>query len=273
MERDREVLSGRGARSNYATDENLAKRQSIFAYLDPQTSTPGAPIDRAPWRAGETVLDIGCGNGLWLAAAWREARWAVGLDLSEGMLSAARATVSPAVAVVRADAQVLPVAPRSFDGALAMHMLYHVADLGAALAEIVRVLRPGGWVLIATNRGVPTRSAELYHEAVETATGERFDYILPAFDFDGESAPRLLMPYFEMVDSAEHGAGFKVTDPGALLGPLDSVREPVEATIGRPVSWPDAFAYVTSKAAEEIRDTGGYRYEQRVFSFLCRTVA
>jgi ubiquinone/menaquinone biosynthesis C-methylase UbiE len=133
MERDREVLSGGGAQSNYATDENLAKRQSIFAYLDPQTTTPGAPIDRAPWRAGEAVLDIGCGNGLWLSVAWRGAGWAVGLDLSVGMLSAARATVSPAVPVVRADAQALPMATGTFDGALAMHMLYHVAHLGAAL--------------------------------------------------------------------------------------------------------------------------------------------
>jgi SAM-dependent methyltransferase len=154
-----------------------------------------------------------------------------------------------------------------------MQMLYHVADLGAALAEIVRVLRPGGWVLITTNSGTPTRSAELYRQAVEAATGEHFDRILPPFDFDGESAPRLLEPYFETIEPVEHVAGFKVTDAEALVGPLDSVREPVEATIGRSVSWPDAFAYVTSKAASEIRDTGAYRYEQHVWSFICRTSA
>lgn len=198
----------------------------MFAYLDPGTSTPGSPIDRAPWQVGQRILDIGCGNGLWLAAARRNTVQAVGLDLSGGMLGAARTTVSDAVPVVLGDAQALSFATGAFDGALAMHMLYHVTDLDAALTEMVRVMRPGGWALITTNSAVPTRVALLHHDAIEAATGERFDHILPPFTFDAESAPRLLAAFFETVAAAEHVAGFKVTTPEPLVTMLDSVRAP-----------------------------------------------
>ncbi|HZU72536.1 MAG TPA: class I SAM-dependent methyltransferase [Acidimicrobiales bacterium] len=262
-----EIVTGR---SNYATDDNLVKRQSIFSYLDPETSSGGSPIDRVEWSPEDSVADLGCGNGLWLAHARNQAGWVLGLDMSLGMLGAARRTVGSGVALAQGDVQSLPLRTASFDGLLVMHMLYHVPDLARALAEVSRVLRPAGWVLVTTNSGVPTRAADLYQRCVEEVIGVSVKNLLPPLPFDGENGAELLAPFFPRIEPAQHVAGFAVTDPAALLPPLESVVEPVEATIGRSPDWPAVHAEVLARATEEIRDRGAYRYEQRVVSFLCR---
>jgi ubiquinone/menaquinone biosynthesis C-methylase UbiE len=88
----------------------------------------------------ERVLDVGCGNGLYLAELRRRGIHAVGCDLSPGMLAAA----APHRELVNADVTALPFAPAACDVVLAPHMLYHVADRATAARELRRVLRPGG---------------------------------------------------------------------------------------------------------------------------------
>ena len=76
----------------YRTDANLAARQSIYAYQDPHIDLQGTVLDLAAPAAGETVCDVGCGNGMYLAELARRgfAGRVLGLDLSTGMLAAAR---------------------------------------------------------------------------------------------------------------------------------------------------------------------------------------
>ena len=101
-----------------------------------------------PGRA--RVLEIGCGPGLFWQknASRRPASWDVTLtDLSPGMLADARRALASPGATHRyatADARHLPWPDAQFDTVIANHMLYHVPDRPRALAEIRRVLRPGG---------------------------------------------------------------------------------------------------------------------------------
>jgi len=76
----------------YRTDSNLAARQSLYSYQHPHVDLQGGVIDRAAPAAGETVCDVGCGNGMYLAELSRRgyAGRVLGLDLSPGMLQAAR---------------------------------------------------------------------------------------------------------------------------------------------------------------------------------------
>jgi SAM-dependent methyltransferase len=136
----------------YGDDRNLAARQSIYAFQHPRLDLHGASIDLAELAGHESVLDVGCGNGWYLAELRRRGHRGLvcGADLSEGMLRNARPAAGDGPLLV-SDAQALPFTSESFDVALVMHMLYHVPDRGQALAEIRRVVRPGGVALVLTN--------------------------------------------------------------------------------------------------------------------------
>lgn len=114
-----------------------------------------------PLRAGEVVLDPGCGTG-WQAAGLRRAAPEVvvtGVDLSAGMLGRARA--AGAWPLLQADAARLPLADRSVDLVVSRGVLHHLPDMPAALAEWRRLLRPGGAVVIASE---PTPAVDRHAE-------------------------------------------------------------------------------------------------------------
>src|SRR6266481_8185883 len=113
----------------YRTQANLAARQSVYACQHPAINLAAAALDLAALSGAETVLDVGCGNGSYLAELVRRghARPLVGADLSAGMLIVARA-VAPAAWMIRADAAAVPLTDAATDLTLAPHMLYHVPD-------------------------------------------------------------------------------------------------------------------------------------------------
>ena len=92
-------------------------------------------------RAGETLLDVGCGTGWFTRAFAAGADRIVGVDLDADMLAFARSCASEREAYVRADAMRLPFADGSFDAAISVTALCFVVRWQDALAEIVRVCR------------------------------------------------------------------------------------------------------------------------------------
>jgi ubiquinone/menaquinone biosynthesis C-methylase UbiE len=96
------------------------------------------------YAAGKHVLEVGCGTGLLLERATRFAASARGIDLSPGMLAKARAR---GLDVAQASATELPLADASVDVAYSFKVLAHVPDIAIAMAEMARVVRPGGWVI------------------------------------------------------------------------------------------------------------------------------
>jgi SAM-dependent methyltransferase len=111
-----------------------------------------------PWPPGPRVLDAGCGNGMF----WAETRGKVPrklrltlTDLSPGMVAtAARAATKAGVAVLdarEADTQSLPFGDAAFDVVVANHTLFHLDDPAKGVAELARVLAPGGTLLASTN--------------------------------------------------------------------------------------------------------------------------
>jgi SAM-dependent methyltransferase len=101
----------------------------------------------ATWPAGR-VLDAACGTGRyseWLAAHGHEV---VGVDASPDMLAKARAKLPQARFEV-GDLAALPLPDASVDAALCALALVHLPDLRPALAELARVVRPGGRVVVS----------------------------------------------------------------------------------------------------------------------------
>lgn len=133
----------------YADETRLRRRASAYtgeaSPEDARVPAVAAIVEAAPDR----VLEVGCGWGElaeWIARETRAE--VVATDLSPRMVELAR---ERGVDARIADVQDLPFADGEFDVAVAAWMLYHVPDLDLAVAELARVLRPGGRLVAVTN--------------------------------------------------------------------------------------------------------------------------
>ncbi|MGH9110292.1 MAG: class I SAM-dependent methyltransferase [Acidimicrobiales bacterium] len=99
-----------------------------------------------------TVLDVATGpGGVALELARRSGARVVGADLTASMLDRARSVVGSAglagrVSLVRARGEALPFPDAAFDALTFTYLLRYVGDPAAVVAELVRVVRPGGWM-------------------------------------------------------------------------------------------------------------------------------
>lgn len=119
-------------------------------------------------RAGERVLDLGCGSGRHTFEAYRRGAHVVAFDRNRAdtaataamlaaMRGAGQAPSGASGAAVDGDALHLPFADAAFDRVVAAEVLEHVAADGAAMAELARVLRPGGTLAVTVPRWLPER--------------------------------------------------------------------------------------------------------------------
>lgn len=104
----------------------------------------------------ETVVDLGVGAGLMLPALLGKSRRIIAVDSSQNMLQMAREFVDKeeADSAERCDFRLgelehLPILDRTVDAAVALMVLHHIATPAAAIAEVYRVLKPGGIFVIA----------------------------------------------------------------------------------------------------------------------------
>jgi SAM-dependent methyltransferase len=120
--------------------------------------------------SGRRVLDAGCGAGPLTAALRDRGALVTGIDASAGMLELARRRPGPDVELRVADlAEPLPFADGAFDDVVASLVLHYLQDWGPTLAELHRVLRPGGRLIVSVDHPL---AVHLWHQAV----GEKKDY-------------------------------------------------------------------------------------------------
>jgi len=98
-------------------------------------------------RSGETVLDLGAGTGVSTQELARSGAYAVGADLSLGMLEAGHAR-RPDVPLLASDALALPFADGTFDAVTISLALRNIVDPDAALREMARVTASGGRLVV-----------------------------------------------------------------------------------------------------------------------------
>lgn len=114
-------------------------------------------------RQGDLVLDVAAGTGTSSRAFTASGARCVACDFSLGMLRAG-AKPSDLVRFVAGDALDLPFASAAFDVVTISFGLRNVADLDAALAEMLRVTKPGGRLVICEFSHLPARAVDLAYQ-------------------------------------------------------------------------------------------------------------
>jgi len=213
-------------RWEYASEERLATRnklqQELIEGVNPDDVIVAAAREAEPGR----LLDVGSGTGDLGARLVRELGSELELvcvDLSERMVRLCRERGLDARV---ADVQELPFDEGEFDCAVAAWVLYHVADRHRALAELARVLRPGGRLIAATMDHDYLRELwELLGVDSDIGVG-----------FSGETGEEQLRPHFDVVERREAN--------GALVFPTpESMRSYVAATMTRAHLAPDVPSF------------------------------
>jgi len=145
-----------------------AHARALFAPLGPSYDRVGAALSLGQdplWRrflvsrlpaGGGHVLDVATGTGLVAAELRRRGFRVTGLDQSPGMLAVARRRFGDRVELVEGSAEALPFPDGSFDHLTFTYLLRYVDDPRRTLAELARVVRPGGTVA-SLEFGVPAR--------------------------------------------------------------------------------------------------------------------
>jgi malonyl-CoA O-methyltransferase len=98
---------------------------------------------------GKFVVDVGCGTGRWMVLAQAAGATVAGLDLTAEMLAAAAAKPALQGKLACSDAQRLPVADRTADLTLCSFCISYVSDLPGVFAELGRITRPGGRIIVS----------------------------------------------------------------------------------------------------------------------------
>jgi len=181
---------------------------------------------------GARVLEAGCGTGLVLERLRAGARSAVGIDLSRGMLVQARRRGLP---VMQADLLRLPFPDGAFDLVCSFKVLAHVERIEGAVAELARVTRPGGHLVLEFyNRHSlrylikrlksPTRISE---RETDDAVFTRYDgledvrrYLPPGLEVVAVRGVRVVTPFSQVFRVAAVGRAFRALERAACDAPL-----------------------------------------------------
>lgn len=255
--------------AQYATDANLRARQRLWEEQQPYFDITAWVLDVAGLGSPgqERVLDVGCGNGMYLRELRRRGRGAAGCDLSRGMLVAAE----PHRPLINADVTALPFARSSFDVVLAPHMLYHVEDRKAAAKELRRVLATDGRCVAVTNGADHMRALRhLVEAAVRVATPdwEMRNPSTHAFSLEnGADQLRTAFESVECVRPADVGP-VVLTDATIAADYVASVADHYQSETERP--WHEIVEHVRIAVQREIDASGAFVVRGESGALICR---
>lgn len=198
-------------RGQYRSPERLETRISVWR-PGPDGRTPqDVALSLLAAAAPVGLLEVGCGTGALAARCAQELGCeVVALDASSEMVHATRARGVPATV---GDVQELPFADRAFDCAVAAWMLYHVPELDRGLAELARILRPGGRLVAITN------GRESLADLYDLAGGERRDST-----FTSENGAPALRRHFARVERHDVEVRAVFADRAAAAAYLETLE-------------------------------------------------
>lgn len=185
-----------------------------------------------PLARGARVLEAGCGTGLILSRIAPVTTQAIGLDLSPGMLSKARAR---GLDVVQGSVTELPFPDEHFDLVYSFKVLAHVERIERAMQELARVVRPGGHVMAEfynpwSLRGLVKQlkpATPISHATTDEAVYTRYDtlsdvrrYLPPSLQVADVRGIRVVTPFSQVHDLPLLGRAFAWAETVARDAPV-----------------------------------------------------
>ncbi len=250
----------------YATDEPLAVRiRTHQKYTEPKMDFTSWVLLHVPWNGDNIVLDIGCGSGAYVEAVCSQLTRGgqlLGADLSMGMLKdLAAKPLSGKVALINADATMLPLPDASCDVILANHMLYHVPEIERALAEFQRVLRSGGYLVAATNARYSMET--LFTEILSACAALQYPCEIPTSvartRFTLENGSAQIEPFFAGVERDTFESHLVFPDAAPAVAYINSLRHIYGPHLPEGLSWEALMAQVQHQIASAVHALGEYR--------------
>jgi SAM-dependent methyltransferase len=250
----------------YADGRNLAARQRLWRCQVPFFEFAAWVLDLAGVGPGMRVLDAGCGNGLYLRELRARRVDALGCDLSPGIL---REAGHPAL--VRADVTALPVRDGVFDVVLAAHLLDLVPGRAMAIAELRRVLAPGGTCVVVTTGAGHLRSLRALIELAARVGTPGWQMAAPTGDaFTTENAaPQLGSAFPDVTCVRPETAGPVILrDASVAADYVSSLAGHYQPQVSRP--WPEVAEDVRAQVQAAISTEGEFRTAGDLAAFICR---
>jgi 2-polyprenyl-3-methyl-5-hydroxy-6-metoxy-1,4-benzoquinol methylase len=169
-----------------------------------------AYLSTRPWVRGATVLEAGAGEGYGASILARVARRVVALDYDEATVKHA-ATAYPGLTVVQGNLGTLPFRAKSFDAVVTLQVIEHLWDQPGFVAEVARVLRPAGALVLST----PNR---LTFSPGQDAPADPFH----TREFSAAELTELLAPHFRVdrMYGVHHGPKLRKLDRRYARGGL-----------------------------------------------------
>ncbi|MCI0580909.1 MAG: class I SAM-dependent methyltransferase [Chloroflexi bacterium] len=263
----------RYVREQYKSQDNLQIRILTHEkYTQPRVDFVRWVLAHLVWRGDETVVDVGCGSGAYVAETRPRCRRYIAADLSLGML---RGLPYPGLDRLNGDVQRLPLASASAGVVLANHMLYHVPDKEAAVAEIARILRPGGRLLAATNSAHTMAELRQLQAAVGVTLGlaeaqhafQNSQVLSPSFTL--ENGHSLLERHFEGVERADLHTALVFPEPQPVLDYVSTIRERFEPFLQAGHTWENVIVALRRKLEQIIAQEGKFRVNKLAGVFIC----
>jgi ubiquinone/menaquinone biosynthesis C-methylase UbiE len=172
-----------------------------------------------------TLLDVGCGTGHWMRTLADRGYIVSGVDASDAMLVYAR-ELNPDAHIEHADVNRLPFADQTFDYVLCVEVLRYLRDPKLAIAEIARVLKPGGTALVTAT---PAFNLNGYWLINQLTSRVRIANLTPLRQYFTTS--RTLVRQFRSAGLDE------VAVHGVYLGPLNWIERLAQPFLARFLRW------------------------------------
>lgn len=209
-------------------------------------------LEKLPAQA--RILELGCGPAyLWVENAQRiPMGWDITLsDFSEGMLDAAwrnLVVTGRNFKFEQIDIQSIPSPDDMFNAVIANHMLYHVPNKTKAIAEICRVLKPGGCLIASTVGDRHMLEIAAWAKRATNGQGALFSDI----SFTLENGLAQLEPYFSEVNIRRYPDGLKITE-------VEPVMAYIRSATNSDILSETALADLCSKLEAELKAEGMLR--------------